>query len=189
MDDIVRDATEVVASSRRLGVDYRGLFWCTTVLGVCSWATDDHEGVARSIDDIRSLVGSTNDPALRIQGDFLTTLASIGNTETTGPVRQHLRRCATGQLASGESDAIVILAAIAEDEGDISRARTLILTPMSPSATGQWLAMRILAERLGVIDELLAHRQAQATASRPSIGLDVAKRTLHTELERRGWLD
>ena len=189
MDAVARDATEVVSISRRLGVDYRGLFWCTTVLGVCSWAYDDREGLARSIDDVQNLVGSTNDPALRIQGDFLNALATTGDTETTGPLRQHLRRCATGQLASGESDAIVILAAIAEAEGDIDRARTLITTPNSPSATGQWHAKRLLAERLGVIDEVHERRRVEVTDGYPSINLEITKQTLRTELQRRYWLD
>jgi hypothetical protein len=171
-DPARRNATEVVAIGRRLGVDYQAALWNTQILGVCSWADGDHEGLTKSIDDLHKLVGTTNDPVLRIMGDFLIALASIGDTETMGPLRQYLRRCATGQLALGESDALVILAAVAEAEGDIDHARTLITSPIVPRSQGTHLAMHVLAGRLGIGDEVRERRKAEREDGR-SRNLDI----------------
>ena len=181
-------ATEAVAIGRRLGVDYRPALWATQILGVCAWADDDHEGLSRSIADIDELVGSTSDPALRVHGDFLSALAWVGEVEAIGNLRQYLRRCATGQVALGESDAIVILTAVSEAEREIDHARTLLTSAIVPRTPGTWLAMYLLAERLGVRDEVHELRKA-ATADGSYQNLDPPKRVLRAELERRNWLD
>jgi len=181
-------ATEVVAICGRLGLDHQSVLASTQILGVCSWADSDHEGLTKSIDDIQNLVGSTNDPSLRRIGDFLIALASIRDTETMGPLRQYLRRCATGQLASGESDAIVVLAAVAEAEGDIEHACTLLTSPIGPRTPGTHLAMHVLAGRLGIGDDV--HKRRLAEIGDGSVqNLDLPKQTLRAELERRNWLD
>lgn len=188
-DSAERDATEVVAIGRRLGVVYRGpALYATQILGVCSWADGDREGLSRSIADIDGFVGSTNDPALRTHGDFLSALAWVGDTEATESLRQYLRRCATGQVALGESDAIVILTAISEAEGESDHARTLITSTIAPRTPGTWLAMYLLAERLGIRDEVHELRKAE-TADGSYRNLNLPKRMLRTELERRNWLD
>ena len=122
--------------------------------------------------------------------DFLTALASIGDTQTTGPLRQYLRRCATGQLALGESDALVVLAAISHADGAIEHARSLITSPISPRAPGSWLAMHALAQRLGIGDDVHQRRKAErANETIREQNCDLPKQALHTELQRRDWLD
>jgi hypothetical protein len=187
-DSARRNATEVVAGCNRLGVGDQAALWNTQTLGVCSWVDGDHEGLTRSIDDVRKLVGSTNEPSLRINADFLIALASIGDAEAMGPLRQFLRRCASGQLALGESDALVILTAVSEAEGDVDHARTLITSTISPRSPGTHLAMYLLAARLGIGDEVHELRRAER-ADGSSQNLDLPKQTLRAELERRNWLD
>ena len=187
-DSAHRNATEAATIGRRLGVDYRPALWATQILGVCAWADSDREGVNRSIAGIDELVGSTNDPALRVHGDFLSALAWVGDIEAIGSLRQYLRRCAGGQVALGESDAIVILAVVSEAEGEIDHARTLLTSAIVPRTPGTWLAMYLLAERLGIRDEVHELREA-AIADGSYQNLDPPKRVLRTELERRNWLD
>ncbi|MDW3212972.1 MAG: adenylate/guanylate cyclase domain-containing protein [Ilumatobacteraceae bacterium] len=189
-DPARRYAAETVAICRRLEVDPPAALMSTQILGVCSWSVGDRGGLTRSIDDADELVGSTNDPGLRLMTDFLTALASIGDTQIAGPLRQYLRRCATGQLALSESDALVILAAISEADGAIEHARSLITSPISPRAPGSWLAMHVLAQRLGIGNDV--HQRRKAERSNETIreqNRDLPKQALHTELRRRDWLD
>ncbi len=185
------NATDAVTICRRLGLDPWPALLNTQILSVCSWIENDQEGLTSSIDEVRRLVGSTNDPSLRINADFLVALDSIGNSdnvEPTGALRQYLRRCAAGQLARGESAAIIILSAVAEAEADIEHARTLIGSTFIPGTPGSWLAMHLLAERLGIGDEVRQRRRADI-ADGSFRNLDIPKQALRNELERRNWLD
>ena len=104
------------------------------------------------------------------------------------PVQEFCRRAATGRLAQGESDAVVVMAALAEAEGDAEHARQLLMSPMNPRTPASHLAMHAIAARLGIGDELIEIRRA-ATADGSNRDLTVPMQTLRAELERRGWLE
>jgi hypothetical protein len=96
--------------------------------------------------------------------------------------------CNWPRRALGESDAIVILAAVSEAEGDVEHARTLLASPVSPRTPGSGLTMYALAERLGIGDEVHQRRTVEF-ADGSYQNLAPPKQTLRTELERRNWLD
>jgi len=184
-----RHAEATLAIIRHLETDHFSAIAVLQILGVFASADGDRASLTRLVGDIRGVAGTTTDPFLRSFGDFVATLdAASERGEAREPVRQYLRRCATGQVAQGESDAIVVLAAICGAEGEPEYARDLLMSPINPRSPASHLALNLLATQLGVGDEVRKTRRTYV-ADGSSLNLDLPKQTLRAELERRGWLN
>ena len=108
-------------------------------------------------------------------------------TPTAGAdaVRRHAVDAASGRLPMLDSDALVLLAELARCEGDLERARELMLQTGTGRTSFSILAGHQVAERLGVRDQV---RQAfSENLFDPDWLVERPRRALRAELVRRGW--
>jgi hypothetical protein len=114
----------------------------------------------------------------------------------TGPavalIREHANRALSGRLQRETSDSVVMLAALADSDGDRGHATELLLH------TGMWRSVVIgvlargFARRWELAEEYRQREQACMNASNTSadglLGADLGMTTLKQEMTQRGWL-
>jgi len=122
-------------------------------------------------------------------GDELKALAyiALGDlTKAREATRAHARSAATGRVAQQATDALLLLATLADAEGERDIARGLVLG-MGRCRSSELLNYAIhTAEQLGVADD---YRSAQAAITAADIKPRAAKdrQTLKAEIQRRNW--
>jgi predicted ATPase/class 3 adenylate cyclase len=127
-------------------------------------------------------------------GDEMRALAHLALGERDQAeriIRNHARQAATGQVTGQAGDSLLLLAALADAEGDTDRAKELLLG----MGVGRHAATRMysadLAARLGVTTEhaTMVRQVLAADGSRDPAATDAAAVTaaLRRELARRDW--
>jgi hypothetical protein len=110
--------------------------------------------------------------------------------QARGSIKAHARRAATGRDIAESDDSLVLLAALAHDEGDDQIARDL-LTSMGLERQPATIAFAgDLANQLDILDELHDQRRRVRTLLTEDHRIVASQRSLaalRTELARRGW--
>ncbi len=127
-------------------------------------------------------------------GAEVRTLAhlELGDIDAaTHHLRIHAARGRTGRYSGEANDSVLLLARLAHAEGDVSRARELLLQSWFCRTDATIIFSHELARRLEVTDEHERYqRQAVMFGSRGPEGINgmhLAMAALRAELIRRGW--
>ena len=127
-------------------------------------------------------------------GAEVRTLAhfELGDIDTAmHHLRSHVARGRTGRYSGEANDSVLLLAALAHVEGDISVARDLLLKSWFCRTDATIIYSHELARRLEVTDEHeRCQRRAVTFGSRSPEGINgrhLAMTALRAELTRRGW--
>lgn len=171
-----------------------GTIWsnATQVLVVAAWAAGDASRAAEltSLVDRRLGAVAAIDAGIAMMlrfGRVLSLLAAGAGERAVAELRALAVDATTGRFALSESDALVLLAQLAREEGDDDRAHALLRSTSAPRSPASTAALRVLAGRLGVAAEIEAEYAAHLVDQRWM--LDRPRRALAAEVARRGWLD
>ncbi len=179
-----------IAADSSIGQTAFGLIGAV-ITGIASWAKSEPTELTAIVDRIESVFGSS-ELADRLYANPLRFSRALALTSddleaARVAVRQFSVDAASGRNAQVAGDAVALLAELARCEGDIERARELIMDTgpgRTPASVG---AIRHIATILGVDGEL--HASFCSNMSDPDWMIDRPKRTLARELERRGWAE
>jgi hypothetical protein len=126
-------------------------------------------------------------------GDEVRSLAHLALGERDQAeriIRSHARQAVTGQMTAQAGDSLLLLAALADAEGDTDRAKELLLG----MGVGRHAATRMLsadlAARLGVASEqatMVRHVLAADGGEPGATGATMVVAAVRRELARRDW--
>jgi predicted ATPase len=167
------------------------LAWASSVqvLGVAAWLDDrpdDIVAIADAVDDRIDALAAA-DSGFRHTVAFVRALASVAGSDRDAALtsaRQHAADSLAGPNHA-ESDALILLAELARREGDVDRARELLLGIGNGRGQASALMASRLAAMLGVKEQLDAAFGNHA--AEPAWLFDRPRRALVDELGRRGW--
>jgi predicted ATPase/class 3 adenylate cyclase len=109
---------------------------------------------------------------------------ALGDTETaTTFIRRHAKRASLGFLRAESNDTMMLLAALAHQQGDDPAARRFLLDAFGGRQPGTIAYGRHLARQLGIFDEYMG----QVEDPDDSYGATRSLRAVQAELSRRGW--
>jgi predicted ATPase/DNA-binding SARP family transcriptional activator len=106
-------------------------------------------------------------------------------------IRSHAARGASGRFAQEAGDSVLLLAALADAEGDRQTAADLLLNTGIPGTTPAIVHADFLAEGLNIAAELATHKRKvwdpTGVSEHGTWGVKLSMNTLRCELTRRGW--
>ena len=151
--------------------------------------------IAGDIDDAIVTVDQLSDLNSAIGvGDDFRVFAHLSRGESKAAAdlaRLHAHRGASGQVSRECNDSVLLLAALAHGEGEVRRAKDLLMCAGVGRHIGTTILAAHLAEKLGIAGEWAAstRRAYEYTDADPEgvLGVALAMRVLLTEVERRGW--
>ncbi|WCO67280.1 adenylate/guanylate cyclase domain-containing protein [Iamia majanohamensis] len=158
--------------------------------GVALWAQGDPTVLEHEFAELSALMANLvrHDPAYLAYTNFVLALVRLAADDTAAggeAVRRHAVDAASGRLPMLDSDALILLAELARCEGDLDRARELILSTGTGRTSFSILAGHQVAERLGVRDQ--GRQDFSENLFDPDWLVERPRRALRAELLRRGW--
>jgi hypothetical protein len=109
---------------------------------------------------------------------------ALGDTETAiAFIRRHAKRASLGFLPAESNDTMMLLAALAHQQGDDPAARRFLLDAFGGRSPGTIAYGRHLARQLGIFDEYMG----QIEDPDDSYGATRSLNAVRAELVRRGW--
>jgi hypothetical protein len=171
----------------QLGFNSEWLAHGAMLVGICSVLLGDPKTALKAADHYSSAF----DPGLGTD-DEIRALAylKLGDLEhARTAIKRHAHEGATGKLVQQAASSLVLLAVLADAEGDASVARDIILNMGMCRDAEIWAYARHLAEELGVGTEFEVAQAPLLTDDGDAIQeKDAADiETLRRELTRRGW--
>jgi hypothetical protein len=158
--------------------------------GVAAWTRGDLadlDGGVDRIDRVFAPIGVRDSMSDHLRR-FLATTAAVARgatQESTALVRAFAVDAATGRIKLAASDALALLAALAEAEGDRERAGQMIMATTSGRSPAGIAAILHMANQTGVRDAL--DRQYLERYLDTEWLASAADAPLQAELDRRGW--
>jgi len=156
-------------------------------LAAAAWALHEPESIFELVPEAED-EHIAYDPARMSQRQFFRALATIATApanEAAAAVEAYALTAGTDRFALEQNDALVLLAVLAESEGDLVTARTLLMDTGTPRSPATGAVAQECARRVGVSEELDAAYQANVRDRHWAI--EQPKQALRAEMQRRGW--
>ena len=121
-----------------------------------------------------------------VDGTEVRALAhlALGDTDTAITcIRRHAKRASLGFLRGESNDTMMLIAALAHQQGDEPAARRFLLDAFGGRSPGTIAYGRHLARQLGIFDEYMG----QVEDPDDSYGVTRSVNAVRAELARRGW--
>jgi hypothetical protein len=166
---------------------FSGTRYALLISGITAWCNGDPSRLADAIEIVKA--AETNDLAGSQTLEFASALVAVSKDEVSGShaIRRYALDVASGPEIMSHSDALILLAELAERQGDPERAVALLRSTGHGRGPLSTLVGHQLAERLGVYEEIEHTYAANATDQEWMV--ERPKQALRAELRRRGWSD